>query len=128
MFHKKKRLLHHMEQVNQQGTIFSISESIQNSFQRFFKLTSSSPPTPKLSHQDQLSFRIRPFPMSSYNNEQNNMNPCNHRFYHVFKRGELEILIEEASKTLAESKIIKSYYDHGNWCAIVQKDIDSSSL
>ncbi len=61
--------------------------------------------------------------MSSYNNEQINPNPYNKRFYHVFKHGELELLIEEASKTIVGSKIVKSYYDHGNWCAIVQKDI-----
>ncbi|CAF4643311.1 unnamed protein product, partial [Rotaria magnacalcarata] len=77
-----------------------------------------------LSHQDQLKFRLRPFPMSSFDDEQINLNPCNNRFYHVFKQGELEMLIEEASKAIAGAKIIKSYYDHGNWCAIVQRDID----
>ena len=102
-------------------------ESIQNLFQRILKpstLSSSTPSTPKLSHQDQLNFRIRPFPMSSYNNEDTRSNPSNKRFYHVFKRGELEILIEEASKTIVGLKIVKSYYDHGNWCAIVQKNLD----
>jgi len=104
-------------------------ESIQNLFQRIIKpSSSSSPSTPKLSHQDQLKFSIRPFPMSSCNSEQMNPNPYNKRFYHVFKHGELELLIEEASKTIVGSKIVKSYYDHGNWCAIVQKDIDISSL
>jgi hypothetical protein len=105
-------------------------DSIQNLFQRIIKPSSSSstPSTPRLSHQDQLTFRIRPFPMSSYNNEPINTNPYNNRFYHVFKHGELEMLIEEASKTIVGSKIVKSYYDHGNWCAIVQKDIDVCSL
>jgi hypothetical protein len=105
--------------------------SIQNLFQRIIKpssISSSTPSTPKLSHQDQLTFRIRPFPMSSYNTEEINPNPYNKRFYHVFKHGELERLIEEASKTIVGSKLVKSYYDHGNWCAIVQKDIDNCSL
>jgi hypothetical protein len=38
------------------------------------------------------------------------------------------MLIEEASKTIVGLKIVKSYYDHGNWCAIVQKTLDISSL
>jgi hypothetical protein len=62
--------------------------------------------------------------MSSYNNEDIHPNPSNKRFYHVFKHGELEMLIEEASKTIVGLKIVKSYYDHGNWCAIVQKNLD----
>lgn len=107
-------------------------ESIQNLFQRIIKPSSSlsTPSTPKLSHTDRSAFRIRPFPMSSYNNnhEQIHTNPTNKRFYHVFKYGELEMLIEEASKTIVGTKIVKSYYDHGNWCAIVQKDVDIGSL
>ncbi|CAF0760964.1 unnamed protein product [Adineta steineri] len=119
-----------IEQESSRGTTFSMVDSLQNLFQRIVKPSSSSstPSTPKLSHQDRLTFRIRPFPMSSYNDEQINTNPCNKRFYHVFKHGELEMLIEEASKTIVGSRIVKSYYDHGNWCAIVQKDIGIGSL
>lgn len=110
-------------------TNFSMLDSLQNLFQRFIKPTSSSssstPSTPKCSsHHDQFSFRIRPFPMSSFDNhdDETNTNPLNKRFYHVFKHGELESSINEASKTFEnEIKILKSYYDHGNWCAIVQK-------
>jgi hypothetical protein len=120
-----ENLFHRIEQERSQTTTFSMIESIQNLFQRIIKPSSSSTPsTPKLSHSDPLTFRIRPFPMSSYNNEQINTNPNNKRFYHVFKHGELEMLIEEASKTIVGSKIVKSYYDHGNWCAIVQRDVD----
>jgi hypothetical protein len=128
--HIDEKLLRRIERETSQATTFSMMESIQNLFQRIIKAPSSpsSPSTPKSSHQDQLSFRIRPFPMSSYDNEQFNTNPYNKRFYHVFKHGELEMLIEEASKTVVGSKIVKSYYDHGNWCAIVQKDIDNCSL
>ncbi|CAF0847004.1 unnamed protein product [Rotaria sordida] len=120
----RENLLRRIEQANSQTTKFSMIESIQNLFQRFVKQTSSTPSTPILSHHDRLAFRIRPFPMSSYDDdEQINTNPYNKRYYHVFKHGELEMLIEEASKLIVGSKIIKSYYDHGNWCAIVQKDI-----
>lgn len=103
-------------------------ESLQNLFHRIVKPTLSTPSTPNLSHQDRLRFRIRPFPMSSFDNETIDPNPCNKRFYHVFKHGELERLIDEASKTIIGSKIVKSYYDHGNWCAIVQKDINVNLL
>ena len=121
-----------LEQENSSPTPFSMIDSLQNLFQRILKpsssTSSSTPSTPKLSHHDQINFRIRPFPMSSYQNEELHPNPCNKRFYHVFKHGELELLIEEASKTIVGSQIIKSYYDHGNWCAIVQKTIDFDSL
>ncbi|CAF1165298.1 unnamed protein product [Rotaria magnacalcarata] len=132
--HIQENLLRRIEQVDSQTkktattTTLSMLESMQNLFQRIIKPASSTPSTPKLSHQDQLKFRLRPFPMSSFDDEQINLNPCNNRFYHVFKQGELEMLIEEASKAIAGAKIIKSYYDHGNWCAIVQRDIDVGLL
>ena len=66
--------------------------------------------------------------MSSYDHPSASINPYNKRFYHVFKHGELEMLIEEAAKTIVGSRIVHSYYDHGNWCALVQKDTDMSLL
>lgn len=39
-----------------------------------------------------------------------------HRYYHVFKQGELELLCSQLNV-----RIIKSYYDEGNWCIIFQK-------
>jgi hypothetical protein len=126
-FRVNENLLRTIEQANSSERTFSVLQSMQNLFQRFLKLSSpSAPSTPTLSHSDQLSFRIRPFPMSSYDNESSSINPCNKRFYHVFKHGELEMLINEASKTIVGSRIIQSYYDHGNWCAIVQRDVNMS--
>ena len=40
------------------------------------------------------------------------------RYYHVFYKGELEDLI---NKTGDNVEIIKSYFDHANWCCIIQK-------
>ena len=40
-----------------------------------------------------------------------------HRYYHVFKKGELE----ELCMTLSDIDIIRSYYDKGNWCVILKK-------
>ncbi|XP_023219105.1 alkylated DNA repair protein alkB homolog 8-like [Centruroides sculpturatus] len=40
-----------------------------------------------------------------------------HRYYHVFVKGELETLL----LSIANVKIIESYYDQGNWCVIVEK-------
>lgn len=40
-----------------------------------------------------------------------------HRYYHVFKQGELEKLVAQVE----DLKIKESFYDHANWCVIVEK-------
>jgi alkylated DNA repair protein alkB family protein 8 len=40
-----------------------------------------------------------------------------HRYYHVFKKGELEELLKDFDNL----EIIESFYDHANWCCIVRK-------
>lgn len=42
----------------------------------------------------------------------------NLRYYHVFKRHELESMVNKIPKTL----ILDSYYDKGNWCSIITKE------
>ena len=44
--------------------------------------------------------------------------PTLHRYYHVFREGELDQLIEKYVQNL---HIISSYYDHANWCIIAEK-------
>ena len=39
------------------------------------------------------------------------------RFYHVFKEGELEKLVEQ----IKNIKIVESFYDHGNWGTVLEK-------
>lgn len=39
-----------------------------------------------------------------------------HRYYHVFKQGELDQLCSQLNVS-----IVKSYYDEGNWCVIFEK-------
>lgn len=41
-----------------------------------------------------------------------------HRYYHVFREGELDQLIE---KYIDNLHIISSFYDHANWCIIAEK-------
>ncbi|XP_063229163.1 LOW QUALITY PROTEIN: uncharacterized protein LOC134534610 [Bacillus rossius redtenbacheri] len=41
-----------------------------------------------------------------------------HRYYHVFREGELDRLIERHAENL---HIISSYYDHANWCVVAEK-------
>ncbi|XP_037071117.1 uncharacterized protein LOC119092251 [Pollicipes pollicipes] len=41
-----------------------------------------------------------------------------HRYYHVFREGELDRLIEKYVDNL---HIISSYYDHANWCVVAEK-------
>ncbi|XP_053399795.1 alkylated DNA repair protein alkB homolog 8-like isoform X2 [Mercenaria mercenaria] len=43
--------------------------------------------------------------------------PTFHRFYHVFQKGELEALCE----SVKNCKVIKSYYDQGNWAVVLEK-------
>lgn len=43
--------------------------------------------------------------------------PIFHRYYHVFKQGELETLCGK----IEGLKVVKSYYDEGNWCVIFEK-------
>ena len=40
------------------------------------------------------------------------------RYYHVFYKGELEDII---NKTGDNVEIVKSYFDHANWCCIIKK-------
>ncbi|KAH3713524.1 uncharacterized protein LOC127858938 [Dreissena polymorpha] len=40
------------------------------------------------------------------------------RYYHVFKEGELEMLI---SKYVPHLHVVESIYDHGNWCLVAEK-------
>ncbi|KFM59634.1 putative methyltransferase-like protein, partial [Stegodyphus mimosarum] len=41
-----------------------------------------------------------------------------HRYYHVFRQGELDNLIESHVENL---HILSSYYDHANWCVVAEK-------
>nr|XP_003923799.2 alkylated DNA repair protein alkB homolog 8 [Saimiri boliviensis boliviensis] len=43
--------------------------------------------------------------------------PVFHRYYHVFREGELEA----ACRTVSDVRVLQSYYDQGNWCVILQK-------
>lgn len=40
-----------------------------------------------------------------------------HRFYHVFRQGELESMC----KRIKNCHVTKSYYDQGNWCVVLEK-------
>lgn len=41
-----------------------------------------------------------------------------HRYYHVFKKGELDQLIEKYVESL---HVVSSYYDQASWCVIAEK-------
>ncbi|XP_039081190.1 alkylated DNA repair protein alkB homolog 8-like, partial [Hyaena hyaena] len=43
--------------------------------------------------------------------------PVFHRFYHVFREGELEA----ACRALSDVRVLRSCYDQGNWCVILEK-------
>ncbi|KAF2366719.1 Methyltransferase type 11 [Trinorchestia longiramus] len=52
------------------------------------------------------------------NSESSNIPQVFHRFYHTFREGELE----QMCASISGIQIIKSYYDEGNWCIVVEKD------
>ena len=41
-----------------------------------------------------------------------------YRYYHVFREGEIDHMIEKYVENL---HIISSYYDHANWCIVAEK-------
>ncbi|XP_051882442.1 probable tRNA methyltransferase 9B [Pristis pectinata] len=67
---------------------------------------------------DSTSWPLEPQVLSKDKKDQINVNSACLRYYHVFKQGELIELIEKYTEDL---KVIKTYYDHANWCVIVEK-------
>ncbi|OXB62866.1 hypothetical protein ASZ78_015410 [Callipepla squamata] len=55
------------------------------------------------------------FPAGSKESQQ--LSPVFHRYYHVFHEGELEA----ACRSLDCVRILKNYYDQGNWCVVLEK-------
>lgn len=49
--------------------------------------------------------------------QQNAEKNVSYRFYHVFQKGELLQLVSK----LDDVMIIDSYYDHSNWCVLLEK-------
>jgi len=81
--------------------------------------------TPHLSTQLNTQLKIDAMESSERANRTNNKtqqeNANNQRFYHVFKRNELDSLIQTHCANLV---IFNSYYDHGNWCICATKTDD----
>ena len=44
--------------------------------------------------------------------------PTYHRYYHVFREGELVQLIE---KYVSDLHVLDCYFDHSNWCVVAEK-------
>nr|XP_039250139.1 alkylated DNA repair protein alkB homolog 8-like [Styela clava] len=66
--------------------------------------------TPELSEDEKIKSEI-------VNQSSNDNSKLFHRYYHVFKQGELEELCESFDNV----EVITSYYDEGNWCVILKK-------
>ncbi|CAL9683877.1 unnamed protein product [Knipowitschia caucasica] len=69
--------------------------------------TGNEPPSPGLQDKSQSSTAAVSAPVF-------------HRYYHVFQKGELEQLCGQ----VAGVKVLSSYHDQGNWCVILQKDLE----
>lgn len=71
-------------------------------------------------HQNRTEFKEQDMLVQWKNRDQktqdDNSNPSL-RFYHLFVEGELEELVMKLNGV----KLIQSYYDNGNWCAVIQR-------
>ena len=54
----------------------------------------------------------------SINSDSGGGSLIHHRYYHVFREGEIDHMIEKYVENL---HIIRSYYDHANWCVVAEK-------
>ena len=61
-----------------------------------------------------VPWKIKP---KEFQKNESSKAPVFHRFYHLFKAGELEKILDE----LQNCSVVESYYDQGNWCIIVEK-------
>ncbi|KAF8776862.1 Alkylated DNA repair protein alkB like protein [Argiope bruennichi] len=68
-------------------------------------------------HKNRTGFRQQDIlvPWTKVSKDSQN-NQKVHRYYHVFKQGELESLVLKCG-----GKIVSSYHDEGNWCTVVEK-------
>ncbi|GFS55196.1 alkylated DNA repair protein alkB homolog 8 [Trichonephila clavipes] len=67
-------------------------------------------------HQNKTSFQQQDVLVPWKKKSKDSTECVHHRYYHVFVKDELESLISACS-----AKVISSYYDEGNWCAILTK-------
>jgi hypothetical protein len=101
----------------------SISPSLSPSPQSQASPSSKSSPNsiecPQNSNQKSVVFKLGG-DSGSHHRETNAINLTNKRFYHVFKKNELDSLIRDYCPELT---IYDSYYDHGNWCICAKKKL-----
>lgn len=58
-----------------------------------------------------------PWKLKNMSKDSENQSEVFLRYYHVFEENELE----EMCKEISEIRVVKSYYDQGNWCVIFEK-------
>ncbi|XP_014666928.1 PREDICTED: alkylated DNA repair protein alkB homolog 8-like isoform X2 [Priapulus caudatus] len=64
----------------------------------------------------------RPPPVAPGNDNDEQTPPVFHRFYHVFRQGELEALCASVSC----ARTVRSFHDNGNWCVVLEKTREDS--
>lgn len=92
----------------------SIPNSSASSLDRCNQFTSDTPPSRSL-HCNSTNQNTET-KMSS--DDQSKSNNRLSRYYHVFKKGELDLLVINHVPSL---KIVDTFYDHANWCIIAEK-------
>ena len=72
-----------------------------------------------VSHEANVNLDDNPFSASdSEDSAETGGSMTHHRYYHVFREGEIDHIIEKYVENL---HIISSYYDHANWCIVAEK-------
>lgn len=76
-------------------------------------------------NQDLLvPFNVKQNPqVTTTNRDQGKLEQQHLRYYHVFKQNELDLMLE----AIPSVKMLASYYDKGNWCAIVSRNQSADS-
>ncbi|XP_043548000.1 probable tRNA methyltransferase 9B [Chiloscyllium plagiosum] len=95
-----------------------LSENKSASDSTFENINSVHPQMQRNVTTDSSNWPLESQVLAKDKKDQTNYNSTCLRYYHVFKQGELIELIEEHIKDL---QVIQTYYDHANWCVVVEK-------
>ncbi|XP_060682767.1 probable tRNA methyltransferase 9B isoform X2 [Hemiscyllium ocellatum] len=102
----------------QNESLNCLSENKSASDSTFENINSVHPQMQRNVTTDSSNWPLESQVLAKDKNDQTNYNSTCLRYYHVFKQGELIELIEKHIKDL---QVIQAYYDHANWCVVVEK-------
>ena len=81
------------------------------------KNTSNCPNCCLSVHKNRTHFQQQDILVPWERKDEDSNKTCFHRYYHVFKEGELE----EMCGRIEECQLVNRYYDQGNWAVVLEK-------